>query len=143
MKLFLSGSVNVAIIDISIAIMVTSLKPWLLVPFAILMILALMFRKLYLRTAKYIRMLEGAAKSPVIQHIGCTLNGLSTIRAFKQGARFNDTFNIYQNDHCSAYFMYLLGKKFRSIFVGSLSNTPPDLQEPDGLSSCSTASKSF
>lgn len=92
--------------------MVISLKPWLLVPFAVLMILVLLFRNLYLRTAKYIRMLEGVAKSPVIQHIGSTLNGLSTIRAFKQSERFNENFNIYQNDHCSAYFMYLLGRIF-------------------------------
>lgn len=108
-------SVEVAIIDISIAIMVVSVKPWLLVPFAVLMVLVMLFRNLYLKTAKYIRMLEGVAKSPVVQHISGTLNGLSTIRAFKQSTRFNNNFNVYQNDHCSAYFLYLLGKKLLSF----------------------------
>lgn len=97
--------VEVAIIDVSIAIMVISVKPWLLVPFTVLMVLVMLFRNLYLKTAKYIRMLEGVAKSPAVQHISGTLNGLGTIRSAKQSARFIDSFNVYQNDHCSAYFL--------------------------------------
>lgn len=109
-----------AIIDISISIMIVLLNYWLIFPLAILMTLVLLFRNLYLRTAKSIRMLEGVAKSPVIQHINSTINGLSTIRAYKSSDRFNQNFNMYQNDHSSAYFMYLLGIRWFVFMLDSL-----------------------
>ena len=107
----LFDSVDVAIIDISIAIMIVILNWYLVIPLAVLMTLVLLFRNLYLKTAKYIRMLEGVAKSPVIQHISSSLNGLSTVRAFNAQNRFIKRFHVLQNDHSSCYFLYLLGKK--------------------------------
>lgn len=65
-------------------------------------------------------MLEGVAKSPVIQHVSSSLNGLSTIRAFKAQDRFNQNFNIYQNDHSSAFFMYIIGIRWFVYMIDSL-----------------------
>ena len=48
----LFDSVDVAIIDISISIMIIILNVYLIFPFGILMILVLLFRQLYLKTGR-------------------------------------------------------------------------------------------
>lgn len=86
--------------------MVVFISPFLVFPFIGLMVLVCLFRKFYLQSAKSVRLYEGFIKSPVLQHVSSTINGLITIRAFDFQKIFNTNFDILQNDHTSVYFQF-------------------------------------
>src|SRR5437016_191421 len=71
---------DVLVLDIAIMITITILNAWLLIPLLLFLILVHAFRKLYLRTSRVITMLDGSLKSPVLQHLSSSVNGLQTIR---------------------------------------------------------------
>ena len=66
---------------------------FLLFPVCILLICLFYYRKFYINTAKKLQTLEGVGKSPVIQHLSSTLNGLNTVRAFGKEKEFIKKFN--------------------------------------------------
>lgn len=65
----------------SIAVTAT-INPLFLIPLGALFIFFTYIRRYYLKTSKNIKRLEGIAKSPAFVHLGATINGLSTVRAF-------------------------------------------------------------
>jgi ATP-binding cassette subfamily C (CFTR/MRP) protein 4 len=97
--------------------MISIMNQWLLIPFFVLAVLVIWYRMLYLRTARRITILESTLKSPVIQHLSSSMNGLATIRAFNAQARFRYRFDVLQNDHMSAYFTFFCAARW---FVGTV-----------------------
>lgn len=47
------------------------------------------------------------AKSPVFTHLGATLNGLSTVRAFKAEKILQKEFDNHQDTHSACWYMFL------------------------------------
>ncbi|XP_031637722.1 multidrug resistance-associated protein 4-like, partial [Contarinia nasturtii] len=87
-------------------LIVTSIvNPYFLIPTFILMIIIVLLRKIYLKTSKNVKRLEGAAKSPVYTHIAATLNGLTTVRAYKVEEILKREFDNHQDTHTTCYFM--------------------------------------
>jgi len=41
----------------------------------------------------------------VYSHISSTIQGLSTVRAYKEQVRFLNVFHFYQNEHTKAWFI--------------------------------------
>lgn len=98
---------------------------FLVLPFILFMIFVVIYRTFYIRTARSLETLEGVGKSPIIQHLSSTLNGLSTVRAFKSDDKFIKKFNQYLNDHtaidftlmtCKRWFVYILDN-LQLIFI--------------------------
>lgn len=58
------------------------INPLFLIPVGVLFIIFIYFRRYYLKTSKNIKRLEGITKSPAFVHLGATISGLSTVRAF-------------------------------------------------------------
>lgn len=65
-------------------------------------------RRLYLSTSRDIKRLEGTTRSPVFTHINASLQGLPTIRAFNAQDALIREFDKYQDNHSSAYYMFLV-----------------------------------
>ncbi|KAI4502295.1 hypothetical protein M0802_002207 [Mischocyttarus mexicanus] len=65
-------------------------------------------RKVYLKTSKNIKRLEGMSRSPVFTHLNATLNGLSTIRAYGAQEILKKEFDKYQDTHTSTVYMYIV-----------------------------------
>ncbi|CAH4030827.1 unnamed protein product [Pieris brassicae] len=82
---------------------------WTLIPSAFLMILFVLFVKVYLRTAQGVKRLEGTTKSPVFSMVTSSLNGIATIRSAGAQNRLIDDFDRHQDVHTSAWNCYLGG----------------------------------
>lgn len=113
------------------AIIVTAaVNPMFLIPVAVMSIIFVFVRKVYLKTSKNIKRLEGvceslpdnenisiyssinkllssAAKSPVFTHFAATLSGLSTIRAFSAERTLEAEFDNHQDIHSACWFMFI------------------------------------
>uniref|UniRef100_A0A8C4IMQ3 ATP binding cassette subfamily C member 4 (PEL blood group) n=1 Tax=Dicentrarchus labrax TaxID=13489 RepID=A0A8C4IMQ3_DICLA len=73
--------------------------PWILIPVVPLLAVFLFLRCYFLQTSRDIKRLESTTRSPVFSHLSSSLQGLSTIRAFKVQQRFQQLFDEYQDLH--------------------------------------------
>ncbi|XP_065917654.1 ATP-binding cassette sub-family C member 4-like [Dysidea avara] len=64
-----------------------------------------------------------ATRSPLYSHISATIQGLSTIRAFKEQMSFVNRFHFYQNEHTKGWYMKIATSRWFGIrldLVGSV-----------------------
>lgn len=80
---------------VAILLVVGSLNPAVFIPTAPIAAVFVGLRHYYLRSARQIKRLEAAARSPVFTHISASLNGLATIRAFGAEADVLANFHSY------------------------------------------------
>ncbi|KAK1902992.1 Multidrug resistance-associated protein 4, partial [Dissostichus eleginoides] len=89
--------------------------PWILVPVAPLLAGFLFLRCYFLQTSRDIKRLESTTRSPVFSHLSSSLQGLSTIRAFKIQERFQQMFDEYQDLHSEAWFLFLTTSRWFAV----------------------------
>ncbi|CAK9828615.1 ABC transporter C family member 4 [Anthophora retusa] len=65
-------------------------------------------RKVFLKTSKNIKRMEGMTRSPVFTHLNATLNGLTTIRAYCAQDILKTEFDKLQDVHTSTVYMYMV-----------------------------------
>lgn len=82
-------------------------SPLFIAPILIMSLIFMYIRKIYLKSSKNIKRLEGMTKSPVFTHISATIGGLSTIRAFHAQDILLDEFDKHQDLHTACWFMYI------------------------------------
>lgn len=93
----------------------SSVIPWILIPVLPLLLVFLFLRRYFLQTSRDIKRLEGITRSPVFSHLSSSLQGLSTIRAFKAEERFQQTFDSYQDSHSEACFLFLTTSRWFAV----------------------------
>ncbi|XP_070832533.1 ATP-binding cassette sub-family C member 4-like [Chaetodon trifascialis] len=89
--------------------------PWILVFVAPLLAVFLFLRHYFLQTSRDIKRLESTTRSPVFSHLSSSLQGLTTIRAFKVQQRFQQMFDEYQNLHSEAWFLFLTTSRWFAV----------------------------
>lgn len=57
-------------------------------------------------TSRELKRLEGMSRSPILQHFGETLTGLSTIRAFRYVHRYREAFESLVDENCKCYLTF-------------------------------------
>lgn len=87
-------------------------NPWLIVPFSVFIVVVIWYRMFYINTERKIQTLEGVSKSPQVQHLASTLNGMSTVRAFQREKDFTKKFSRYNNDFTGARFMLMSSQRW-------------------------------
>lgn len=95
--LMMAGSLIVAV----------SVNVYFLIPIVIMSFLFWFIRKIYLKTSKNVKRLEGITKSPVFTHLNATLRGLTTIRAYGAQDILRKEFDKHQDLHSSAWYMFI------------------------------------
>lgn len=79
----------------------TNYSLWVLIIVPFVLFVCLILLKLFIKTYRDLSRLKSVAASPVISHLGETLNGTSTIRAFRKEKDFikknNENLNIKLN----------------------------------------------
>ncbi|XP_071872524.1 ATP-binding cassette sub-family C member 4 isoform X1 [Bombus fervidus] len=84
------------------------INPLFLIPIIFLGTVFYWIRKVFLRTSKNIKRMEGMTRSPVFTHLNATLNGLSTIRAYCAQDILRKEFDKLQDVHTSTVYMYIV-----------------------------------
>ncbi|XP_061393047.1 probable multidrug resistance-associated protein lethal(2)03659 [Musca vetustissima] len=82
-------------------------NPLYLLPTFILAIIFYNLRTFYLKTSRNVKRLEAITRSPIYSHLGASLTGLSTIRAFGAQGVLIKEFDNYQDLHSSAFFLFI------------------------------------
>lgn len=95
---------------------------WLLIPCAILGIGVVIIRNFYIRTGRDLQRLDAIARSPVYDHVGTTLNGLMTVRAFRVEDKFEHQFYRFMRDSVACRFLVMSSQRAIGFFLDVLSN---------------------
>ncbi|XP_046392416.1 ATP-binding cassette sub-family C member 4-like [Ischnura elegans] len=90
-----------------IVVVVAIVNYWLLVPTAVIGVIFFFFRIIYVATSRNVKRLEGITRSPVFSHLNASLQGLTTIRAFKAQELLIQQFDNHQDLHSSTWFMFI------------------------------------
>ncbi|XP_053679919.1 ATP-binding cassette sub-family C member 4-like [Anopheles nili] len=99
---------------------VVFVQPFFMVPILLLLAVLLAARRVYLRTSKNTRRLEGISRSPIFTHIAATLNGLPTIRSYGAQQLLIQEFDTHQNVNTGACFMFHAGRIAFGLFLDTI-----------------------
>ncbi|CAG9840910.1 unnamed protein product [Diabrotica balteata] len=91
----------------AICFVIGSLTYWIMIPTICIGILFYVMKVVFLKTSRDVKRVESVTRSPIYTHLTATLQGLTTIRAFKAEEILKNEFDMYQNHHSAAFFMYL------------------------------------
>ncbi|XP_050313562.1 probable multidrug resistance-associated protein lethal(2)03659 [Anthonomus grandis grandis] len=92
---------------LGIIVVVAIVSTWLLLPTCVVAIIFYFMRIFYLKTSRSVKRLEGTTRSPVFSHLNATLQGLTTIRAFRAENILSQEFDNHQDLHSSAWFEFI------------------------------------
>ncbi|CAG9827192.1 unnamed protein product [Diabrotica balteata] len=92
---------------LSICLVIGTLSPWMLIPTIVVLVIFYFMRFIFLETSRDVKRVESINRSPVYSHLTASLQGLTTIRAFKAQEILAVEFDNLQNVHSAAFFMYL------------------------------------
>ncbi|XP_076749193.1 putative multidrug resistance-associated protein lethal(2)03659 [Xylocopa sonorina] len=98
-------------------VIVATVSLWLLIPTFILMLLFYVMRVVYMSTSRPVKRMEGIARSPVFDHVGATLQGLTTIRAFKAEKIVTADFDNHQDFHTSTWFIFFSTSRAFGLYL--------------------------
>ncbi|CEM02561.1 unnamed protein product [Vitrella brassicaformis CCMP3155] len=87
-------------------VFVCVVNPVVVVPLIPLAAVCVWLRRVYLRSSRELRRLDGVARSPLYSQLTTTLHGLATLRAFELHDDSRCQFEATQDMHNSAYWTY-------------------------------------
>ncbi|XP_037285276.2 ATP-binding cassette sub-family C member 4 isoform X2 [Rhipicephalus microplus] len=105
---------------VGVLVVVAVISPWIIIPTLLLFVLFFYLRRFYMRTARDVKRLEGVTRSPVFSHLSTSLYGLSTIRAFNAQRTFERMFDLKQDHHTAAWYMFLCTARWFGITLDSI-----------------------
>ncbi|XP_034942392.1 probable multidrug resistance-associated protein lethal(2)03659 isoform X1 [Chelonus insularis] len=86
-------------------VIVCVINLFFLIPLFVIAFIFYWIRKVYLKTSKNIKRLEGMMRSPVFTHLNASINGLTTIRAYGTQQILKFEFDKFQDVHTSSWFI--------------------------------------
>ena len=97
--------------------MIFIVRPWVVLPTLVLGVVIVRLRSFYLATSRDIKRLEGISRSPVFSQLSTSLQGLTTIRAFKAEPLLRSEFDYQQDLHTSTWFAFLSATRWFGVWL--------------------------
>ncbi|CAG9836010.1 unnamed protein product [Diabrotica balteata] len=107
----LLDTVQIALSVAAITAVIGSLTYWILIPTVAIAVFFYFLRVIFLETSRDVKRVESVTRSPIYTHLTASLQGLTTIRAFRAQDILKEEFDRYQNLHSAAFFMYLAANR--------------------------------
>lgn len=102
---------------VGILAVVTSVRPWSLLPILPLTGVLIVLRRFYMSSSRDIKRLEGVSKSPVFSQLSTSLQGLTTIRAFDGQQMLQEEFDHLQDIHTSTWFAFISTTRWFGLWL--------------------------
>nr|CAB3219633.1 multidrug resistance-associated protein 4 [Phallusia mammillata] len=122
LPLALMDFIYISFTILSIMLLAISINFFVLIVVIPLLAYFVWLRQYYIKTSRDIKRMEGANRSPVFSHLSSTLQGLTTIRAFKMENNFEMEFHELQDLHSCSWFLFLTGSRWLAIRLDVLSS---------------------
>ncbi|KAI2473981.1 ATP binding cassette (ABC) transporter subfamily C member [Diabrotica virgifera virgifera] len=107
----LLDTVQIALAVAAITTVIGSLTYWIMIPTVAIAVFFYFLRVIFLETSRDVKRVESVTRSPIYTHLTASLQGLTTIRAFRAQDILKEEFDRYQNLHSAAFFMYLAANR--------------------------------
>ncbi|CAI5520236.1 unnamed protein product, partial [Closterium sp. Naga37s-1] len=101
-------------------VMVALGVPWILIPMAVLFLLFLRLRYIFLCTSREAKRLEAITRSPVCAHYAATIQGLTTIRAFGAQQQSATIFHRLLNANGRAFYCWLAASRWLAFRLDTI-----------------------
>ncbi|XP_069668825.1 probable multidrug resistance-associated protein lethal(2)03659 isoform X2 [Periplaneta americana] len=111
--------IQIGLALIGVVTVVAIVNFWLLLPSVVMFGVFYVLRTYYVSTSRNVKRLEGITRSPVFSHLSATLQGLTTIRAFRAEALLSKEFDNHQDLHSSAWFMFIASSRAFALWLDS------------------------
>lgn len=108
---------------LSVTILIAAITPGFLIFAVFIIALYYAIGIFYLSASRELKRLDSISKSPIYQHFGETLSGVSTIRAYGVGNRFiSDNLNKVDNNNRPFFYLWVANRwlSFRVDLAGAL-----------------------
>lgn len=110
---------NVIRILISVAV-IAVVFPWFLMGLFPLFILFLLITRVFNRSVRQLKRMDGVTRSPLYSHLSATVQGLSTLHAYNKMADFNEVFKKYLDLNTRPFFMFYCSNRWLAVRLDML-----------------------
>ena len=103
--------------------MIVVATPYFLVAIIPLLIVYVIFQRIYVSTSRQLKRLESLSRSPIYSHFQETLNGVTTIRAYHKQNEFLEQSESKVDYNQEAYYSSICANRWLAIrleFIGNL-----------------------
>ncbi|XP_063239626.1 probable multidrug resistance-associated protein lethal(2)03659 [Bacillus rossius redtenbacheri] len=111
MPIVMLDCLTISFAIVGIVALVAWVNYWILVPTALIVVVFYLLRIVYVRTSRSVKRLEGITRSPVFSHLNASIQGLTTIRAFKAEKMLQDEFDRHQDLHSTAFYLFIASNR--------------------------------
>ncbi|CAG9840924.1 unnamed protein product [Diabrotica balteata] len=107
----LVDTIGIGLIVTGTTLVIASVNPWVLLPTGIIVVIFYFIRQAFLASSRDIKRVEAVTRSPIFTHLSASLQGLTTIRAFRAEEILTKEFDHFQDAYTAAYYMFLTANR--------------------------------